>query len=124
MHMGTAFGKLLKKLRMERGFTLREFCQAHRFDPGNYSRLERGLFPAPQREELLEKYATAFGLIRGSDAWLEFFDVAAASRGEIPKDLLSDAEVVEKLPVIFRTLRGKAITPDKLDDLVNKIRTS
>jgi transcriptional regulator with XRE-family HTH domain len=122
--MGTTFGKLLKKLRMAKGLTLREFCQAHRLDPGNYSRLERGLFPAPQRENLLEKYATALGITRGSDEWLEFFDVAAASRGEIPKDLLSDAEVVEKLPVIFRTLRGKAITPDKLDDLVNKVRRS
>jgi transcriptional regulator with XRE-family HTH domain len=122
--MSTAFGKLLKQLRMGKGLTLREFCQANRLDPGNYSRLERGLFPAPLREDILEKYATAFGLARGSDEWLEFFDVAAASRGEIPKDLLSDEEVVEKLPVLFRTLRGKAITSDVLDDLVNKIRRS
>ncbi len=122
--MSTAFGKLLKTLRMAKGLTLREFCQSHRLDPGNYSRLERGRFPAPQKEELLEKYATALGLSRGSDEWLEFFDVAAASRGEIPKDLLSDEGVVEKLPILFRTLRGKAITPDKLDDLVNKVRRS
>jgi transcriptional regulator with XRE-family HTH domain len=122
--MPNAFGKLMKKLRIERGMTLREFCQQNGFDPGNYSRLERGLFPPPQKESLLEKYATALGLERGSDGWLEFFDLAAASRGEIPKDLLSDDELVEKLPALFRTLRGLAISPDKLDTLVEKVRRS
>lgn len=122
--MANAFGKLLKKLRIAKGVTLREFCQTNGIDPGNYSRLERGLFPPPQKETLLEKYALALGLKRVSDDWLEFFDLAAASRGEIPKDILSDEEVVEKLPVLFRTLRASAVSPDKLDDLVEKIRRS
>jgi transcriptional regulator with XRE-family HTH domain len=119
-----AFGKLLKNLRMEKGLTLREFCQNNRIDPGNYSRLERGLFPPPQREEILEKYALALGLKRGSDEWLELFDLAAAARGQLPKDLLSDEEVVEKLPAIFRTLRGSPLTADKLDELIEKVRRS
>jgi transcriptional regulator with XRE-family HTH domain len=114
----------MKKLRMERGLTLREFCNAHGFDPGNYSRLERGLFPPPSREELLEKYAIALGLTRGSDAWLEFFDLAAACRGEIPSDILSDEELLGKLPVVFRTLRGSPVPIAKLDKLVEKIRKS
>lgn len=122
--MSAAFGKLLKTLRMKKGLTLREFCLTNGIDPGNYSRLERGLFPPPQKEELLEKYATALGLQRGSDEWLEFFDVAATSRGEIPHDLLSDEEVVGKLPILFRTLRASPIPVDKLDDLVEKIRRS
>jgi transcriptional regulator with XRE-family HTH domain len=112
----------MKDLRLRKGMTLREFCQAHGFNPGNYSRLERGLFPPPQKDELLEKYATALGLQRGSDEWLEFFDVAAAVRGEIPKDLLADEGVVDKLPILFRTLRGAPISPEKMDDLVEKIR--
>ena len=99
--MSKAFGRRMKELRTAKGVTLREFCQANRFDPGNYSRLERGLFAPPQKEELLAKYATALGLTRGSDAWLEFFDLAAASRGEIPTDLLADEEVVEKLICFF-----------------------
>jgi transcriptional regulator with XRE-family HTH domain len=117
-----AFGNLLKKLRMAKGMTLREFCQANRFDPGNYSRLERGLFQPPQKEELLEKYATALGLRRGTEEWIEFFDVAMVARGEIPKELLSDEEVVGKLPALFRTLKGSRITSQKLDDLVERIR--
>jgi transcriptional regulator with XRE-family HTH domain len=122
--MSNAFGNLMKKLRVDKGITLRDFCQAKGFDPGNYSRLERGLFAPPQKEALLEKYATALGLTRGSDEWLEFFDLAAAARGEIPKDLLSDEEIVGKLPVMFRTLRGSAVSPEKLDELINKIRRS
>ncbi len=89
-----------------------------------YSRLERGLFPPPQKEDLLEKYATALGLKRGSDGWLEFFDLAAASKDEIPKDLLADEEILDKLPVLFRTLRGSPIPVDKLDKLIDKIRRS
>jgi transcriptional regulator with XRE-family HTH domain len=120
--MKTPFGSLLKTLRMAKGTTLREFCQKHGFDAGNYSRLERGILPPPQKEELLEKYARALGIVRGTDAWLEFFDTAAASRGEIPQDLLADEELLEKLPVIFRTLRGSAVSPEKLDALIDKIR--
>ena len=30
------------------GLTLREFCRRNGFDPGNVSRLERGLVPPPQ----------------------------------------------------------------------------
>jgi transcriptional regulator with XRE-family HTH domain len=122
--MATAFGKMMKKLRLAKGLTLREFCEKHRFDPGNYSRLERGLFQPPQKEELLEKYASALGLTRGSDEWLEFFDLAAASRGEIPKDILSDEEVVGKLPVLFRTLRGGQVEAGQLDELIEKLRRS
>ena len=117
-----AFGELLKRHRHALGKTLRDFCLAHGLDPGNYSRLERGLFPPPQKTELLEKYATALGLRRGSEEWLEFFDLAAATRGELPKDLLADDDLISKLPVLFRTLRGSPVSPEKLDELIEKIR--
>lgn len=117
-----AFGALLKQLRIKLKLTLREFCNEHGFDPGNYSRLERGVFNPPRDREKLTRYAEALGLCPGEDDWLEFFDTAAASRGEIPQDLLSDDEVVAKLPILFRTLRAKPISPDRLDELVEKIR--
>lgn len=116
------FGSLLKEYRQRTGLTLREFCLKHGIDAGNYSRLERGRFPPPQKEELLEKYATAMGLNRGSDEWILLFDTAAASRGELPKDLLADEDLLEKLPALFRTLRGKPIDPDKLDRFIDVVR--
>ena len=116
------FGELLKRLRIQRGVTLREFCQRHGFDPGNYSRLERGVFSPPQDRRKLEQYAAALELEPGDADWLDFFDTAAAARGEIPRDLLSDEEVVKKLPVLFRTLRAQPVSPEKLDELVDRIR--
>jgi len=80
------------------------------------------MFPPPQKEELLEKYATALGLVRGSDDWLEFFDTAAACRGAIPADLMSDEALLAKLPALFRTLRGNQFAPEMLDELIEKIR--
>jgi transcriptional regulator with XRE-family HTH domain len=118
----STFGALMKSLRQRTGKTMRDFCLEHRFDPGNYSRLERGRFPPPQKEELLGKYATALGLVRGSDEWLEFFDTAAACRGEVPKDILNDEEVLTKLPALYRTIRGTKVSPEKLDELIEKIR--
>jgi transcriptional regulator with XRE-family HTH domain len=116
------FGNLMKTLRQKTGKTMRDFCLENHLDPGNYSRLERGMFPPPQSEELLAKYAKALGIIRGSDDWLMFFDTAAACRGQVPKDLLDDDELLAKLPALYRTLRGTKVSPDKLDELIEKIR--
>lgn len=120
--MGSPFGDMLKRLRTAKRLTLRDFCLANGIDPGNYSRLERGQFPPPQKAEIIERYAAALGVTRGSDDWLELFDLAAASRGEIPKDLADDEELIRKLPVLFRTLRGAAVSDQSLDDLIERIR--
>lgn len=117
----TTFGQFLKALRVNRGVTLRDHCLSHGFDPGNYSRLERGLYPPP-KQELLEKYARALGVLEGTDDWMEYFDLAAVAKGELPRDLLDDAAVVEKLPVLFRTLRGDRIPPEKLEQLIEMLR--
>jgi transcriptional regulator with XRE-family HTH domain len=122
--MASKFSALLKSIRLKRGLTLREFCLKNGFDPGNYSRLERGLFPPPESHELLERYALALSVKPGSDQWIELFDLAAAERGRIPEDIMSDQSVVEKLPVFFRTMRGKPLSSEQLDELVGKIRRS
>lgn len=122
--MPSKFSAMLKRIRLEQGLTLREFCLKNGFDPGNYSRLERGLFPPPESHELLERYAIALGMKPGSDQWLELFDLAAAERGKIPEDIMSNQEVVKKLPIFFRTMRGKQLTSEQLDALVEKIRRS
>ncbi len=117
-----SFGEYFKACRIKTGVTLRAFCEEHVLDPGNMSRLERGVQPPPQSEAKLAKHANALRLRCGSDEWYEFFDLAAAERGRIPKDVLSDKEVVDKLPVVFRTLRAKKVSRKHLDDLVKMIR--
>ncbi len=122
--MSKKFGAFLKKSRLNTGLSLREFCLKNELDPGNYSRLERGLYPPPQSDELLGRYAASLGFPEGSDKWLELFDLAAAERGKIPEDLMKDDAVVDKLPVLFRTIRAKQVSGEGLDNLVERIRRS
>jgi len=116
------FGELFKAKRQALGLTLREFCLKHKLDPGNLSRMERGLLAPPQDREVLEKYAEALELKSGGDDWYTFFDLAAAANGRLPDELLEDQEVVAKLPLVFKTLRGKQLTERQLGELVKKIR--
>lgn len=121
--MAHAFGEYFAKLRRERlELSLREFCARKGLDPGNMSKLERGKLPPPRSRDVVEKYARALELEEGSDEWLTFFDLAAASRAELPADLAEDEEVLEKLPVLFRTLRGDRVEEEELDELVDLIR--
>lgn len=116
------FGEFFKQRRMSLGKTLRRFCRENRVDPGNISRLERGLLAPPQGREVLEAYAKQLRLKKGSDDWYRFFDLAAAETGRIPSELLEDEQVVQKLPILFRTLRGQKVADDELDELVRKLR--
>ena len=117
------FGDFLKHLRSQTGMTLRAFCQNHGIDPGNWSKLERGVLPPPHTDKL-EQYANYLGLKKGMDEWLDFFDLAAAARGELPGDVMNNAKVVDQLPVLFRTLRGQRVDPEKLDQLIEMIKQS
>lgn len=118
------FGECFKRLRIATGQTLRTFCAQHGYDPGNLSKLERGLLPPPDSNEKLEDYAKALRLKKASDQWFHFFDLAAAERGRIPTDLLKDEELVGKLPVMFRTMRGAKLDRAQLDEFVERIRRS
>jgi len=119
-----SFGIFFKSLRKKKRITLREFCLQASADPANISRLERGTMPPPQDIDILERYAKALEIEVGSDDWYRFFDLAAADRGIIPKDLMSDHEIVEMLPVFFRTLRGQKPTEEEMLKLVAKIKKS
>jgi len=123
--MKPSFGEYFAKLRRERtGLSLREFSETHGLDAGNMSKLERGKLAPPRSQEKLEEYARALKLEKGSGEWFEFFDRAAASRGEIPRDVMQDAEVVDHLPVLFRTLRGEQVPEEQLKKLLDIIKKS
>lgn len=122
MATNTRFGTFFKERRIALGVTLREFCRRNGLDPGNISRLERGLLAPPQGRELLEHYAKLLSLKKGSDDWYTFFDLAAAETGRIPPEILEDKDLLEKLPILFRTLRGQKVPDDQLDALVRKLR--
>ena len=117
------FGSFFKEKRIALGLTLRQFCELHSLDAGNLSKVERGLLPPPKSDELLKKYAAHLKLKEGTDEWYEFFDLAAAESGKLPKELL-EKDIVGRMPVFFRTLRGKKLTKSKLDKLIKIIKES
>jgi transcriptional regulator with XRE-family HTH domain len=121
--MGSSlFGDFFKKKRIKMGKTLRQFCLENSLDPGNISKIERGVLPPPQTEEKLKHYAECLKIKKGSDDWYEFFDLAHASAGRIPEEILSDEEILSKLPLVFRTLRGQKLNREQLNKLAKEIK--
>lgn len=118
------FASFFQALRKRNRITLRAFCEAGEADPGNISRMERRNIPPPQDQGILNRYARALNLTEGSDEWYLFFDLAAADRGLIPKDIMEDEELVKELPVFFRTLRGQKPTETEMRKVIEKIRKS
>jgi transcriptional regulator with XRE-family HTH domain len=116
------FGEYFKQKRIKKGYTLREFCRKHSLDPGNISKLERGMLPPPESKEKMLEYASYLDIKRGTDEWYQFFDLAATSKGIIPRDLLDDDDLVKSLPIIFRTFRNKKVSKKAVEDLIEKLK--
>jgi len=116
------FGTFFKERRIKLGLTLRQFCEEHSIDPGNLSKMERGML-TPPKDEILKKYAHYLKLKEGTDEWYEFCDLAAAESGRLPKELM-EKEIVARMPFLFRTIRGKKITKEKLEKLIKLIKES
>jgi len=118
------FGDFFKEKRISLRKTLRQFCAENKLDPGNISRLERGLMPPPQGSDKLEEYARFLEIKKGSDDWYTFSDLARIETGRIPEELLNNETVAASLPILFRTLRGQKISEKKLEKLVELIKKS
>ena len=116
------FGEFIKEKRIEKGISLREFCKRIEIDASNWSKVERGLLAPPQDAEKLKKIAQALNIRVGSPLWEEMKDKANIDAGIIPEDILSDEEVLNSLPLFFRTIRSEKPTPDELDKLIDMIR--
>lgn len=118
--MSTQFGELLKRLRIAKEITLRQCSAELGIDPSNWSKIERGINPAPKDANVLEAWVAFFG-ITGSDKQ-EFLDKAALSRSEIPNDLGSNERLMEALPVFFRAARGAEINDAQIHQFVDQLR--
>ena len=117
------FGEYFRQKRLSLGFSLRAFCQEFGYDPGNISKLERSRHLPPDPDPL-KRYAANLGIEAPSDEWTEFSDLASLGRGTLPADILNDEEIMNKLPMIFRTFRGGKPTEEQLQELIEVIRRS
>ena len=118
------FGKFFEQLRIQQEKTLRAFCQENGFDPGNISKLERGILNAPQSEKKLKEYAKALNIQEGSEEWVKFFDLAVASHRNFSVRNIKDDAALEKLPVLFRAIDREGLNEEDLDKLIKLIKES
>jgi len=122
MTTANAFGEFAKKKRLDLGISLRQFCRDNNLDWGYISRVERGVLPPPKSREVQEHYARALKIEENSDDWQTFLDLADICAGSIPQRLMNDEELLAKLPLVFRTIQGQKLSPDKLRELAEMIR--
>lgn len=114
------FHQFIKEKRMEKQITLREFCRSAEVDPSNWSKIERGLSEAPKSKDFINRIATVLELDAEEKATLH--DLAIIE--SIPEDLRPDEEILEKLPIFFRTVRGDKPSEEELKQLIKLISQS
>jgi hypothetical protein len=94
----------------------------HSEDPSNWSKLERGMLSPPDSNARLLAIGHYLGYEDDGQQMREFFDLAQIERGHIPHDILENEELLAKLPLVFRTIRGDAPTEEELMRLADIIR--
>jgi transcriptional regulator with XRE-family HTH domain len=119
--MDKKFGRILKDLRIKKGLTLRHACRILNYDPSNWSKIERGMISSPSDEKTLRNWAKTLGVSKEKEIQ-GFVDRANLTQGIIPKDILSQENIVDFLPAFFRTLRNKKPTKKEIDRLVKLIK--
>ena len=117
--MKASFANFIREKRIIAGLTLREFCRLMDIDASNWSKIERGLSTPPQSKNVLDIIASTLKIEEGSQDYKEMFDLAALSA--IPDGLI-ESEILEQLPVFFRTVRGEKPSEAELSQLVKKIK--
>lgn len=114
------FGELLKDIRIAKGLTLRQCSERLRVDASNWSKIERGIVPAPKDPAIVDAWADALELT--GDARRNLLDTAALSRRELPADIASDERVMAALPAFFRAARGSELDDAALKQFVEDVR--
>jgi len=120
--MKKSFGEFIKELRIKKRLTLREFCKINGHDPGNWSKIERGLLYPPENEKTLSDWALQLGIKKSDSDWFEFMDLASLTRGKIPSDIINNEELMDKVPLFFRTIRGDKPSKEELKELLKIIK--
>lgn len=119
------FGRFVKECRIEKRLGLREFCERAELDPSNWSKIERGSLKPPTDREVLEAIARVLEMPAESEQRQKLHDLAFLSRGQVPGDIMADPELLECLPLVFRTVRtGERLTEEQLRELADIIRHS
>ena len=113
------FGDFIRDLRLKKRMTLREFCKRAEIDPGNWSKIERGISLPPKGKEVLSQIADVLSVPIESEEYKSMLDYAAI--GHIPLEI-TEQTIISKLPMFFRTARGAQPTSEEMENLIDIIR--
>ena len=114
------FGDLLKNIRIANRLTLRQCSAKLGVDASNWSKIERGVNPAPKDITVLEHWASFFHL--DAKPRQAFFDSASLSRHELPPDIATDERLLQALPAFFRAVRSNEMDQAKMEQFVQDIK--
>lgn len=116
------FGEFIRKHRLSKDLSLRQFCSELDVDASHWSKIERGLLAPPKSETMMSRIAEVLSIVPESQEWYEMHDFAALESGRLPSDILGDEELVKCLPLVFRTVRNAKPTDKELTNLAEIIR--
>lgn len=98
--MTQLFGALVRRRRGEMRISLRGCARKAAMDPGNLSKIERGLERPPQDEAVLDRICAA--LVLGATEARHLKDIALLDNGRIPSDILENDDLMASIPALLR----------------------
>ena len=117
----SAFGKLLRQYRQERGLTLRELGERAKMSPVYIIDIEKGRRPAPSKE-LMRRLVRALGLTE-QEAIDGFYDAAARTRtGDwVPEDVRDVLRRLDNMPALMRTIKRNKLNKKDVEKLIQVV---
>ena len=112
------FGDLIREKRNELEISLRDFCRFIEVDSANWNKIERDIAFPPRKKEVLERIVKGLNLTKEERD--EMYDLALIAF--IPDDVRPEKEILARLPLILRTLRGEKPTKEECLKLFEKLK--
>ena len=116
------FGEFIKEKRIALEMTLREFCRKLEEDPSNWSKVERGVNPPPKDENKLKKIAEILNIKEETSDYSLLMDSAKTDAGAIPDYIMADKNLLDSLPIFFRTMGSVKPTKEEIQELIEILK--
>ena len=116
------FGRFVKECRLKADLSLREFCRRTGEDASNWSKIERELLAPPINVDKLRTIAQTLNIKEDSEEWNNLIDYSALDNGRIPPYVKTNKEIMNALPVFFRTVGSIKPSSNELHDFILHLR--
>ena len=118
--MKQTFGQFLKTKRLALDLSLREFARKIGMQPSNYCNIESDVLPPPPAEGL-ERICSVLSLKKGTPDYVNFHDLSAQGRDEIPADVERIVKGNKLIPAMLRTVEYEKVTKEQLRGIIEDL---